>query len=455
MLIIDDDRGSRESLRQTFLNQYQIRLAEGAAQALRLLTEQMADIVLLDVMMPEKDGVTLLKELNELYPGLPCIMVSASPAVRPVVESMKAGACDFVLKPFDVAEIRRIVARTLETSRLRHRVAVLESEVSKDYGELVGRSPALVAVLESVDQAAGSDATVLIQGESGTGKELIARRLHRLSPRTDEPFVPVHCSALPESLMESELFGHEKGAFTGADSRKLGRFDLAGSGTLFFDEVGEMSLPIQVKLLRVLQEREYMRVGGTQVVKSRARIVTATSRVLEDEVRQHRFRDDLFYRLNVVPITLPPLRERADDIPLLVRHFLATLRRGMNCITHDFSPEAMALLTHYAWPGNIRELRNLVERTLVLHGRTEIIHPDQLPELAVRPGTAPATAAPAADPPSSLNESVAARERELIAAALDAQGGNQSRAARQLGTTRRILGYKMKKLGLTPPRVRP
>ena len=256
MLIVDDDRGSREALRQTFTTLYQIRLAENAAQAHRQLIEHPVDIVLLDVMMPEKDGVTLLKELNDLYPGLPCIMVSASPSVRPVVESMKAGACDFVIKPFDVDEIRRIVTRTLETSTLRRRVEALQTDVSRAFpvADLVGQAPTFRAVLDAVEQAANSDATVLIQGESGTGKELIARRLHMLSPRSEEPFVPAHCSALPEALMESELFGHEKGAFTGADSRKLGRFDLAGAGTLFFDEVGEMSLSIQVKLLRVLQE---------------------------------------------------------------------------------------------------------------------------------------------------------------------------------------------------------
>jgi DNA-binding NtrC family response regulator len=447
MLIVDDDRGSRESLRQTFMGLYQMRLAENAAQALQALAEQMADVVLLDVMMPEKDGVTLLREINDLYPGLSCIMVSASPSVRPVVESIKAGACDFVLKPFDVAEIRRIVARVVENNSLRRQVEILQTEVARDYPaeNIIGRSPALLTVLETVQQAAQSDATVLIQGESGTGKELIARRLHLLSQRADEPFTPVHCSALPETLMESELFGHEKGSFTGADARKLGRFDLAGAGSLFFDEVGEMSLSIQVKLLRVLQEREYMRVGGTQVIKTRARIITATSRILEDEVRQHRFRDDLYYRLNVVPIVLPPLRDRPGDVPLLIRHFLQSLKRSMNCLSRDFSPEAMDLLSHYSWPGNIRELRNVVERTLVIHGSCEMILPEHLPDFSGRnPAPLPSLNLAA----GSLETSVASYERTLILTALKESRGVQTRAARLLGTTRRILAYKMQKLNL-------
>jgi DNA-binding NtrC family response regulator len=443
MLIVDDDRGSRESLRQIFTPLYQIHLAENAAQALDHLAKHPVDIVLLDVIMPEKDGVTLLKELNDLHPGLPCIMVSASLSVRPVVEAIQAGACDFVMKPFDVQEIRRIVARVLETSTLRRRVEILQREVAGEYsaGELVGQSPALLKTLQAVEQAAMSTATVLIQGESGTGKELIARRLHTLSTRSEEPFIPIHCSALPETLMESELFGHEKGAFTGANSRKLGRFDLAGSGSLFFDEVGEMSLLIQVKLLRVLQEREYMRVGGTAVIRTHARIITATSRILEEEVRHHRFRDDLFYRLNVVPITLPPLRDRSGDIPLLTHHFLKTFSQSMSFSVQEFSPEAQELLNHYAWPGNVRELRNLIERTLVLHGKESRILPEHLPEaLYKKPVTPP--------PPLSalpLDATVAACERDLIVDALRQTNGIQTKAAQLLGTTRRILGYKMKK----------
>ena len=448
MLIVDDDRGSRESLRQIFTVLYQIRLAENAAQALRQLAQQPVDIVLLDVMMPEKDGVTLLKELNDLYPGLPCIMVSASPSVRPVVDSIKAGACDFVIKPFDVEEIRRIVARVLETSSLRRRVEVLQNEVARDYssGDLVGQSPALLETLQAVEQAAVSNATILIQGESGTGKELIARRIHNLSPRSEEPFVPIHCSALPETLMESELFGHEKGAFTGADSRKLGRFDLAGAGTLFFDEVGEMSLMMQVKLLRVLQEREYMRLGGTQVIRTHARIITATSRILEEEIRQHRFRDDLFYRLNVIQIALPPLRGRLEDIPSLTDHFIQTFRQTMSFAVQSFAPETLEIMKRYAWPGNIRELRNMVERTLVLHGKETRIFPRHLPDSIYQKPQASLHAMSISAP---LEETVAACEREMILKALSESKGNQTKAAQLLGTTRRILGYKIRELNIS------
>lgn len=455
ILIVDDDLGSRESLRQTFGRLYQVSLAENAAAALKRVADAKVDLVLLDVMMPEKDGLTLLKELQTLYPDMPCVMVSASAAVRPVVDAMKAGAVDFVVKPFDVAEIRRIVARTLETSSLRRRVEFLQQEVSREYpvNDLVGESPVFKAALEEARLAADTDSTVLICGESGTGKELMARRLHTLSARRDEPFVPVHCAALPETLLESELFGHEKGAFTGADGRRQGRFDLAGSGTLFFDEVGEMSLATQVKLLRVLQEREYMRVGGSQVLRTNARIVAATARDLGDEVKAHRFRDDLYYRLNVVPIRLPPLRERPDDIPRLARYFLGVCREAMHVRTLAFDAAALDVMQRYAWPGNIRELRNVVERMLVLHGRESTIRAELLPE-PIRGAAPVAVAAPRPDG-LSMAESVAGYERAMIVEALNRTGGIQTHAARLLGTTRRILNYRMRKLGLAVPRRMP
>jgi DNA-binding NtrC family response regulator len=454
ILIVDDDVGTRESLRLTFSRSYQTVMAENAAAALRLLAQQRVDLVLLDVMMPEKDGVTLLREIHELYPDLPCVMVSASVNVKPVVEAVKAGAYDFVIKPFDVDEIRRIVARALETSSLRRKVEILQDEVSREYPvkDLVGESPVFREALDTVRRAADSDATVLINGESGTGKELIARRLHTLGSRRDEPFIPVHCAALPESLLESELFGHEKGAFTGAESRKAGRFELAGSGTLFFDEVGEMSLAAQVKLLRVLQEREYMRVGGTQVVRTNARIIAATARNLSDEVQKHTFRDDLFYRLNVVPISLPPLRERPEDIPLLARYFLGLFQRSMPVSVRDFAPSVLDMMQAYAWPGNVRELRNTIERILVFHGHQALVEPEHLPE-AIR---LPAAASPPLRHPGkrSLAEAVAEFERDLVVDALRQAHGVQTRAAQRLGTTRRILNYRMRKLKIVPPSTR-
>jgi DNA-binding NtrC family response regulator len=449
MLIVDDDRGSRESLRQVFGRLYHAFLAENAAQALQHLDRHPVDILLLDVMMPEKDGVTLLKEVNDLHPGLPCVMVSASPGVRPVVESMKAGACDFVTKPFDVDDIRRVVARALETSSLRRRVELLEEDVGRAFpaNGLIGQAPALLAALADVQRAAESDATVLVTGESGTGKELIARRLHLLSNRRDEPFVPVHCAALPETLMESELFGHERGAFTGADASKPGRFDLAGSGTIFFDEIGELAPAVQAKLLRVLQEREYMRLGGAKVIRTEARVVAATSRNLEEEIRQHRFREDLFYRLNVIPVRLPPLRERPGDVPLLARHFLAEFRQALGLAARDFEAGALELLAGYPWPGNVRELRNIVERVMVLHGRDPLIRPGHLPDTLRQAPPLPLPP-PAGDTPVNLGAAVADYERRLITEALARSGGVRTQAARRLGTTRRILAYKMRKLGV-------
>ena len=288
LLIVDDELGSRESLRLIFKSDYEVRLAASAAEALALVARETVDVVLLDVILPGQSGVDVLRQLQASFPGLPVIMVSASTSIPPVVEAIRLGALDFVSKPFDVESLRHTVRRALETGRLHRRVEVLESDVSRAFPTqtIVGRSPAFVAALEQLRKAAATDATVLIQGESGTGKELAARLLHAESPRRQEPFVAVHCAALSENLMESELFGHEKGAFTSADRQKPGRFDLAGAGTLFFDEVAEMSLATQVKLLRVVQEREFMRVGGTRVVRTNARIVSATARDLRQEVAE-------------------------------------------------------------------------------------------------------------------------------------------------------------------------
>ena len=448
ILIVDDELGSRESLKAIFARDFKTSLAASAAAASKVMLEEKVDLILLDVIMPDKDGLAFLKEVQNIHPDVPVIMVSASTSVRPVVEAIRAGAYDYVTKPFDVNDVRRMAERALESSTLRRRVEILENEVSREYPvhEIVGEAPAFRKAIDEVRRAAQSEATVLIAGESGTGKELVARLLHSLDTRRDEPFVPVHCAALPESLMESELFGYEKGAFTHADKRKLGRFDLAGSGTLFFDEVSEMSMATQVKLLRVLQEREYMRVGGTQVIHTSARIVAATARDLRAEVAEKRFRDDLYYRLNVVPIRLPPLRERTEDIPLLCRHFLSLFGRTLNLRATSFSPRAMELLGRYRWPGNIRELRNIVERVLVLHGHHDPIQPEHLPD-EISHG-APGGPAARLEKDVSLEDAVNRFERSLVENALAEAGGVQTRAAELLGTTRRILKYRMEKLGI-------
>ena len=438
LLIVDDERGSRESLRLIFSREYDVLLAADANEALALLSREAVDLVLLDVMMPGLSGVELLRQIHAINPGMPAIMISAATAIPPVVEAIRLGALDFVSKPFEVENLRHVVRRALENDRLHRQVEVLETDMARAFPTqaIVGRSPAFVTALDQIRQAAATAATVLIQGESGTGKELAARLLHSLSPRHAEPFVAVHCAALPENLLESELFGHEKGAFTGADRQKPGRFDLAAEGTIFFDEIGEMSPTTQVKLLRVIQEREFMRIGGTRTIRTRARIVSATARDLRQEAAAGRFRDDLYYRIGVVPVRLPPLRERPDDLPLLIGHFLAELGPAVQAVTRGVDEEAMQLLCAYRWPGNVRELRNVVERVLVLHGRESVIRAALLPEefhapVQPRPpAVADAAAIPAqACAPAVLKDAVDAYERQLIEEALRQAGGVQTRAA--------------------------
>jgi len=447
LLIVDDEHGSRESLRAVFQNKYTLSVTGSADDATRILREEAIDVVLLDVMMPEKNGLAFLKEIQGRLPDLPVIMVSASTSVRPVVEAIQVGACDYVTKPFDVAEIRHTVSRAIESVALRRQVRVLQTEVSREYpiDGIIGQSEPFQKALDDAHKVAKADTTVLITGESGTGKELVARCIHAWSQGRDDPFVAVHCAAIPDSLMESELFGYEKGAFTGADARKMGRFDLAGSGSLFLDEVGEMSLATQVKLLRILQEKEFMRIGGTCTIQTNARIIAATARDLRTEVEEKRFRDDLFYRLNVVPIHLPPLRERRDDIPRLAEYFLGVYAKSLDAITTGFTDEAFEMLCRYDWPGNVRELRNVIERALVLHGRTEEdIRPAFLPdEFRAAPHTTATVL-----PDTSLREAVSAYERELISGALERAKGVQTTAAQILKTTRRILKYRMEKLNI-------
>ena len=448
LLIVDDEVGSRESLRTIFEKQYHLSLATNAEEGTRMLGQDSVDLVLLDVMMPHKDGLTLLREIQHLYPETPVIMVSASTSVQPVVKAIKDGAYDFISKPFDVETIRNTVTRALQSSTLRRQVQVLQGEISQEYPieGIIGQSPAFKHALADARKAAEADATVLISGESGTGKELVARSVHAWSDRSEDPFVAVHCAALPESLLESELFGHEKGAFTGAGQQKPGRFDLAGSGTLFFDEVSEMTITTQVKLLRVLQEREFMRVGGTRVIRTNARILAATNKDLKEEVSKSRFREDLYYRLSVVPVVLPPLRQRPEDIPILARYFFEIERKRLDAATTEIVPETIEKLTAYGWPGNVRELRNVIERMVVLHRNSQALTPDYLPEEFF-----PTDGAPPPPPIDKIKlaDAVSAYERRIIEEALRKTGGVQTRAAEALGTTRRILKYRIEKLGIS------
>ena len=450
VLVVDDELGTRESLKAILKPSYRVTAVGGADEAAEVMRKDVVDLLLLDVVMPGRGGLDLLKEVRETQPDMPVVMISAVASAKPVVEAMRAGAYDYVQKPFDCDEVARVARRALESVDLHRRVENLESELARRFpvAGIVGESEAIKATIEAALKAAPTGATVLIQGECGTGKELLARFIHANSRRGEAPFVAVHCAALSENLMESELFGHEKGAFTNAHQMKMGRFDLAASGTLFFDEVGEMSLPTQVKLLRVLQEREFMRVGGTRTIRTDVRILAASARDLKEEVKQGRFRDDLYYRIGVVPVRLPPLRERAGDIPLLARHFLAEMRTSLKAAAEGFEPDAVKAMLGYAWPGNIREMRNVVEHMLVLHGHHRLIPSAALPA-EIRGGAAPVHEAPAQVCGGTLRDALEAQERRMIADALARAGGVQTRAAALLGTTRRILGYRMAKFGLT------
>jgi DNA-binding NtrC family response regulator len=448
VLIVDDDMGSRESLKAILSGAYQVCTAASAREAAQVLGGKSVDVMLLDVIMPETDGIAFLQEARTTHPNLPVIMVSASTSVKPVVAAMRGGAFDYVTKPFEIDEIRLLVERAIESNSLQRHMQNFQGQIAQEFpvDAIVGGSPEFHAALADARQAAESEANVLIRGESGTGKELIARLIHHGSARAREPFVPVHCAALPESLMESELFGHEKGPVHRIERHKLGRFDLAGAGTLFLDEVSEMSMATQVKLLRVIQEREFMRVGGTLVIHTNARIVAATSMDLDRAVKENRFRQDLFYRLNVVPIHLPNLRDRQEDIPILARHFLTQIRSKLQARANDLDAPAMDLLCRYRWPGNVRELRNVVERMMVLHGREPIIRAEMLPEEFHR--LHPEAAGNGANGNLNLAEAVNAFERKLVENALREANGVQTRAAELLGTTRRILKYRMEKLNI-------
>src|SRR5450432_4077674 len=410
--------------------------------------------VITDLKMPGLDGMGLLKRLSAEYPDVPVVMITAHGSVESAVEAVKLGAFDYLEKPFEQEQIRQVIAKALSTFALSRRDARPEEVTGRGRFRLIGESSAIKTIYAVVEKVANTPSTVLITGESGTGKELIARALHENSSRHGGPFIKINCAAIPKTLIESELFGYEKGAFTGAVGAKPGRFELAHAGTLFLDEIGEIPIEMQVKLLRVLQESEFERVGGLKTIKVDVRLVTATNRDLLEEIAAGTFREDLFYRLNVVPIQIPPLRERREDIPLLAEHFIAKFNERLKKQIVAISPEAVERLVVYNWPGNIRELENVMERTILFCDGPEIRVSDLPPEIV---GVAvPASAATTEEGPrpaaGSLKEAVRAEtervERELIQRALDATGGNVTQAARKLKISRKSLQTKMKELGL-------
>jgi DNA-binding NtrC family response regulator len=429
-------------------------MARDATEALQILSSQTVDLVLADVKMPGINGLELVRQIHEFAPDLPCIVITGYGGAEQSVEALRAGAFWYLEKPFEqqhLDAVRRLVEQAIELGRLKVENRMLHNQLRTKYRfeNIVGNSPALRAVLDVVAKVADTDSTVLVTGESGTGKELIARAIHYNSRRADRMFVTVNCGAIPEELLESELFGHVRGAFTNAVSHREGRFAVAHGGTIFLDEIGDMSPNLQVKLLRVLQDRTFEPVGSSKTISVDVRVLAATNQDLEVAIRERRFREDLFYRLNVIPIEVPPLRERRDDIPLLVHHFLETASRERGRAVPTLSPEAEALIAAYAWPGNVRELENVVERIVVLCSEDEIGAADLPPALR----RAPAPTAAAAQLPAtglSFRGAVEDFETDLILQALEQTHWNKNRAAQLLGLNRTTLLEKIKKLGLEP-----
>jgi len=443
ILVVDDDTAHRTMLRTLVGGWgYEISEADDGEAAIRLVRERAYDLVLMDVRMLKVSGLEALAAVKTINPAIPVVIMTAFSSVETAVAALKQGAHDYLTKPLDFDKLRVTLERSMEHTRLKAENRALRAELAGRFerSRIVGRSPAMLRLLDTVAQVAPSEATVLISGESGTGKEVIAGALHVNSARREGPFVSLNCAAITESLMESELFGHEKGAFTGAERRREGRFQQADGGTLFLDEVSEMPLSMQAKLLRVLQEREFTRVGGDSLLRVDVRVVAATNTHLPDRIAAGRFREDLYYRLNVVALRLPPLRERREDIPLLAQHFLEMFAAKNRSPVKGFSPQAMDRLIRCEWPGNVRELMNAVERAVVL-ARADYLSAEDFPAIDPAP---PAAAPPAADAGMPLS----AVERTVILDTLAAAGGNKSEAARRLGITRRTLHKKLKTYGV-------
>jgi DNA-binding NtrC family response regulator len=454
VLVVDDEELYRRALERILMRcGHNVITVRDAQEALSVVSGQPLDLVLSDIQMPGINGLELIRQIRDLAPDLPCIVVTGYGSAEQSVEALRAGAFWYLEKPFDKGHldvVRRLVEQAIEVGRLRSENRILHNQLRSRYRfeNIVGSSSALRGVLEVVDKVAETDSTVLVTGESGTGKELIARAIHFNSPRADRMFVTVNCGAIPEELLESELFGHVRGAFTNAVSHREGRFAVADGGTIFLDEIGDMSPNLQVKLLRVLQDRTFEPVGSSKTVSVNVRVLAATHQDLQKAIRERRFREDLFYRLNVIPIEVPPLRERRDDVPLLAQHFLEVASQQKGKPVDGISAEALELLCSYPWPGNVRELENLMERLVILSGQGEI----QAKDLPAPFHGARAEVAPAAPqlPPSGLSfrDVVDDFESSLILQALEQTHWNKNRAAQLLGLNRTTLLEKIKKKGL-------
>lgn len=447
ILIIEDGKSQREMLRDFLKGEgHDVSEAENGQKALEKVRKDYFDLLLLDYKMPEMNGLEVLKQVKGINPEIDVIMMTAYGTVEMAVNAMKSGAADYITKPIELDELLILIDRVSERRTLLRENEILLEElrgkgVTAD--QIIYKSQAMEEVINLAGRVADSRATVLIRGESGTGKELLARLIHTLSPRSQRPMITVNCAALPESLLESELFGHEKGSFTGASNRRIGRFEEADRGTLFLDEIGDISLSVQVKLLRFLQELEFQRVGGNQTIRADVRIISATNQDLRARIEQGRFREDLFYRLNVVDIVIPPLRERKEDLPALIDHFLTHFAAENGKQIQGISQEARDLFLKYDYPGNVRELENIIERAVVIT-RGLIISSRDLPFS----GSPARSNQSETGNPGTLKESIDALERKMIQDALRATGNHQTRAAVLLGISERMLRYKAKKYGL-------
>jgi two-component system response regulator AtoC len=452
LLVVDDEAGVRQSLQLVFNKIYRVLEATSADEAMQKLADEKPDVVLLDIVMPGADGLAVLKQMRSIHTDCQVIMLTALNTARTAFTAKGTGAFDYVTKPFDVEELRLRVEHAFEKVHLFRELERLKEEVGRKYGveHVIGRSKQIIDVFKAVSMVAAKKSTVLITGESGTGKELIARAIHYNSDRRSKPFVVVNCAALPDTLIESELFGYEKGAFTNASQKKVGRFELAHAGTLFLDEIGELNLGTQAKFLRAIEQETFTRLGGTDEIKVDVRVIAASNRDLETMAKAGEFRPDLFYRLNVVSLYLPPLRERPEDIALLLDHFLRLKAQEHSMAPKSLSPEVVDFFTSYYWPGNIRELENLIERLTILTPHETIM----LRDLPAGMRSTDQTATLKEDVLSGsrpLSEAVDEFERELIVKALQRTGFNQTKAASLLGTSRRILKYRIEKLKIHEP----
>ncbi len=441
ILIAEDEPGLRLALRANLKAHYDVYEAEDGVQAVEAVRQQFFDIVLMDIRMPGLDGLDALAQIKKISPGILIFMMTAYQSVETARTALQRGASDYIVKPVDMEELKANIDRLLEYRSMQRENILLKERLGEQFAEssIIARSAEMREILDSIALIAPTDATVLILGESGTGKELVANLIHERSLRASQPLVKLNCAALTETLLESELFGHERGAFTGAIARKEGRFELADGGSLFLDEIMEMSSVTQAKLLRVLQEQEFERVGGTQTIHVDVRIIAATNKNLGEEVEAGHFREDLYYRLNVVPIQLPPLRERREDIPVLAEHFLKHYAAKNHRAVRQILPEALDLLMRYNWPGNIRELENAIERGVII-AQGELLTPDELP-IALRQNTQ-------STHDTANTGSLKDMEREHISRTLAQVASNRTQAAKILGITRKTLQNKIKEYGL-------